>query len=190
MSAGRSRNSSATSGRIAHSGPPRCRRRRSASRKPPSPTRARAGTTSWPVAFAAVRMPVASPRRATNQRFATTAASVTDTAPVATPITTPHRSVNCQVSLIRSVASAPAATAATATITHRLRPNGRTWPPRRPAEPVEHQVEPGREADRGCCPAEVVVQRDDEHPDHRPEPGHGRERHERDGEDDPAVVER
>ena len=50
---------------------------------------------SWPVAFDAVRTPVTSPRRATNQRLATSAASGTAIAPVASPMTTPQSRSSC-----------------------------------------------------------------------------------------------
>ena len=46
---------------------------------------------SWPVEFAAVSRPTTRPRRAWNQRVAIIAASTGATAPVAAPVTTPHR---------------------------------------------------------------------------------------------------
>ena len=78
---------------------------------------------SWPVAFAAVRIPVARPRRATNQRLAITAARVTDTAPVAVPFTNPQSRMNCHWVLIASVSADPAATIETAIKTQRRSPN-------------------------------------------------------------------
>ena len=78
--------------------------------------------TSWPVAFAAVMIPVTSPRRRTNQRCATIAANGTDTAPVALPITTPHSSCSCHGCEILVVASDAIATIASAAITTRRIP--------------------------------------------------------------------
>src|SRR5207253_1279425 len=51
--------------------------------------------TSCPAALLAVMIPVTSPRRRTNQRVPTIAASGTDTAPVALPITSPHSTSSC-----------------------------------------------------------------------------------------------
>ncbi len=126
------------------------------------------------------RIPVARPRRATNQRFATTAASVTETAPVAIPLTTPQRSANCQVLGHRAASRASRAPPS---------PRGRDASPQpeavverrseRPAEAVQHQVETRGERDRGRRPAELLVQRVDEHPDRRAEARHRHERHER-----------
>ena len=68
--------------------------------------------TSWPVAFAAVMMPVTRPRRRTNQRCATIAASGTDTARWRSPITTPHSSCSCHGCEILIVVSDATATIA------------------------------------------------------------------------------
>ena len=51
---------------------------------------------SWPVALAAVRMPITRPRRATNQRLAMVAAKTRAIEPVPRPISTPQVSTSCQ----------------------------------------------------------------------------------------------
>ena len=51
--------------------------------------------TSCPVAFAADSMPITRPRRSSNQRVATTAASTIAVTPVPAPTTTPHNRKNC-----------------------------------------------------------------------------------------------
>ena len=56
--------------------------------------------TSCPVALLAVSIPVTTPRRSTNQRFAMTAASVTPIAPVASPLATPQSRSSCHGLLI------------------------------------------------------------------------------------------
>ena len=96
-----------------------------AHRQPPSrASTARTGRKiSWPVAYAADRTPVTRPRRATNHRVATTAASGDDRQPVAAPMTTPQSSVSCQSALMPIVAAVPAAVAARAAATTRRTPN-------------------------------------------------------------------
>src|SRR5438045_9344491 len=65
--------------------------------------------TIWPLALLAVRIPVTRPRRVENQRFATTAASGTPTAPVAPPTSTPQSRSSCQGAVMIVVRDAPVA---------------------------------------------------------------------------------
>ena len=51
--------------------------------------------TSWPVALAADSAPSTRPRRSSNQRVATIAASTIEVTPVPVPTSTPHSSVSC-----------------------------------------------------------------------------------------------
>jgi hypothetical protein len=81
---------------------------------------------SCPVALDAVSTPVTSPRRSTNQRFAMIAASGTDTAPVANPLTTPQRMSSCHGAVIRTVRLEPAETQSNAPIVIRRSPNRST----------------------------------------------------------------
>ncbi len=60
---------------------------------------------SWPVAELAVNTPMTRPRRAVNQRLATTAPSTSAVMPVPKPSTTPQRMNKCQ-SCVACVASA------------------------------------------------------------------------------------
>ena len=78
--------------------------------------------TSWPVAVLAVRMPITRPRRSTNQRFTTAAASTTATKPEPVPTTTPQLSISCQVALIRVLAATTRASTASALSTVRRMP--------------------------------------------------------------------
>ncbi len=64
-----------------------------------------------------------SPRRSTNHRVATTAASGDDRQPVAAPMTTPQSSVSCQSALMPIVAAVPAAVREGAPTTTRRTPN-------------------------------------------------------------------
>ncbi|MNS75198.1 hypothetical protein D3C72_1087020 [compost metagenome] len=75
---------------------------------------------SWPVAELAVRMPTTSPRRAVNQRLATTAASTSAVMPEPTPSISPQATNNCHNS-VATVASAmpPAISASAAQTTFR-----------------------------------------------------------------------
>src|SRR2546423_1414933 len=65
--------------------------------------------TSWPVAPAAVRIPMTSPRRATNQRFATVAASTPAIEPVPVPTTNPQSKSSCQGCRMAGVKPTPTA---------------------------------------------------------------------------------
>ena len=65
---------------------------------------------SCPVAPAAVSAPSTSPRRCTNQRFATVAASTEAMHPVPSPTTTPHSRYSCHGAFITVVRRAPVAT--------------------------------------------------------------------------------
>ena len=65
-------------------------RRPSASRRLETMTASTGKNTSWPLALDALRSPVTRPRRCSNQRLATIAASGIAMAPVLDPITRPH----------------------------------------------------------------------------------------------------
>ena len=78
--------------------------------------------SSWPVAPAAVRMPITRPRRATNQRLAIVAAKTMAIEPVPTPISSPQVSISCQPSRTRTVSPLPAATSSRATLVTRRMP--------------------------------------------------------------------
>ena len=62
------------------------------------------------MAVLAVRTPITRPRRATNQRLATVAASTSAVAPVPMPTTTPHSSTSCQGVRITVVRATPTVT--------------------------------------------------------------------------------
>jgi len=76
-----------------------------------------------PVAPAAVRMPITSPRLATNQRLAMVAAKTIAIDPVPSPISTPQVSTSCQPWFTITVSPLPAATSANATLVTRRMPN-------------------------------------------------------------------
>ena len=95
---------------------------RAADRQPrDSTTAASAGrNTSWPVAFAADNAPSTTPRRWSNQRVATTAASTIAVTPVPAPTSTPQNSRNCHSAGIRvDAATAPARSASAPRTTRR-----------------------------------------------------------------------
>ena len=73
-----------------------------------------------PVAFAADNIPMTSPRRASNQRVATTAASTIAVTPVPAPTTTPHNRKNCHsADICDDNATAPAISASAPSTTRR-----------------------------------------------------------------------
>ncbi len=61
--------------------------------------------TSWPVALAAVSTPVTVPRRLTNQRAATVAATTSPIIPVPTPTPMPHVRISASGVVMRDVAT-------------------------------------------------------------------------------------
>ena len=63
--------------------------------------------TSCPVDALAVSTPSTVPRRATNQRFTTVAASTTATSPVPTPIPSPHSAMSCQLCRMNGAIATP-----------------------------------------------------------------------------------
>ena len=88
-----------------------------------STTRASSGRKiSCPVAFAAESAPSTTPRRATNQRVATTAARTIDVTPVPVPTQMPHSSVICHWFCIRVLSATDTASSAMAARTRRRRP--------------------------------------------------------------------
>jgi hypothetical protein len=121
MSAGSSRSHRATSG-ITSSAPDAVttdtQRHPTFSASQPSS----GSTASWPVAVAAVSPPTTRPRRDTNQRLATVAASTVAMQPDPAPTHTPHSTTSCQDAVIAVVARAAVATTARAPRTIRRMP--------------------------------------------------------------------
>ena len=78
---------------------------------------------NWPVAAAAVRTPITSPRRATNQRLATVAANTRAIDPVPSPISTPQVSISCHPCETKMVNPLPAATKTRAALVMVRMPN-------------------------------------------------------------------
>jgi hypothetical protein len=72
--------------------------------------------------LAADRAPRTSPRRASNQRVATIAASTIEVTPVPAPTQTPHSSINCHVDAILVVSATDTASSDSASSTMRRRP--------------------------------------------------------------------
>ncbi len=79
--------------------------------------------SSWPVALAAEKMPVTSPRWRSNQRLATTAPRTSAIAPVPMPMSTPQSSQSCHAEVITVVAALDRPTTTSATATVRRTPN-------------------------------------------------------------------
>ncbi|MCY1330003.1 hypothetical protein D9M69_156240 [compost metagenome] len=69
---------------------------------------------SWPVAELAVSRPMTSPRRALNQRLATTAASTSAVSPEPTPSISPHATKSCHSSVDTVASAMPPAISASA----------------------------------------------------------------------------
>ena len=65
------------------------------------------------MALAAESAPSTRPRRSSNQRVATTAASTIDVTPVPVPTSTPHSSVSCHSVCMRVVSATDTASSAT-----------------------------------------------------------------------------
>ena len=78
---------------------------------------------SWPVAPAAVRTPVTTPRLRTNHRVATVAAKLIAIEPVPAPISTPQQRISCQLALMKTVPAAPTAMTNNAVAETRRMPN-------------------------------------------------------------------
>ena len=143
-----------------------------------------------PVALPAVSTPRTMPRRSTNQRLTTVAASTVAIEPVPIPTTTPQRSTSCQGAVIWVVSKrtggdrdqrgrdrpleAPA-------VDHRRG--------ERPHEAKEQEVDRDRERDRRPAPAKIVLQRDDQDPRSGPKPGCADQGHKGDPGHDPGVVD-
>ena len=122
MSSGRSRMKTSTTAKTITAAPDTTS---AAARHPCRSTmRARNGrNTSCPVAFAADSAPSTVPRRASNHRVATTAASTIDVTPVPVPTHTPHNSVICHWLCICVVSPTETARSASATTTRRRIPH-------------------------------------------------------------------
>ena len=75
------------------------------------------------MAFAAESAPITSPRRWSNQRVATTAASTIEVPPVPVPTSTPHNSISCHWLCIRVERATDAASSARAASMTRRRPH-------------------------------------------------------------------
>ena len=75
------------------------------------------------MALAAVRTPITSPRRRTNQRLATVAANTSAIDPVPSPISTPQSSTSCQLLVTKTLRPLPAAISSSATLVTARIPN-------------------------------------------------------------------
>ena len=145
---------------------------------------------SCPVAFAAVRMPLTSPRRATNQRVETVATKAIDIEPVPRPTSSPQHSSSCQLCVMNTVSPLPAATRSSATHDHRpdaeaVHQGGRE----RRHQPEQRHVDRHRRADGGVRPAELHVQRIHEHARDRTERRRAEHGHEGHRGDEPGPVQ-
>ena len=78
--------------------------------------------TSCPVALAAESMPSTRPRRASNQRLTTIAASTMAVTPVPVPTSTPQKSVSCHCECMVEESATPAVSTARASSTMRRSP--------------------------------------------------------------------
>ncbi len=78
--------------------------------------------TSWPVAVLAASNPTTSPRRFSNQREATVAASTAAVMPVPRPTTTPHSNTSCHTCCMNIEAKMPLMITASAKVTTRRMP--------------------------------------------------------------------
>jgi hypothetical protein len=83
----------------------------------------RGRNSSCPVALPAVRMPVTSPRRATNHRDVTVATKASAIDPVPSPTSTPQHRISCQLDVMNTVRPLPIATTVSAAATTRRIPN-------------------------------------------------------------------
>src|SRR5258708_7077561 len=174
-SAGRSRMNSATSGIPSSAAPATT----SADARHPKFTASHASAgrkISCPVAPAAVKAPSTRPRRWTNQRFATMAASTVAIEPVPTPTTTPHSRSSCHGWCMKTVSPDPADTAHKAA-------------GKRCEEAEQHQVEGARDRDRCARPSELVLEGDDQDAGRRANPRRAQQREPGDSGHDPAVME-
>ena len=79
--------------------------------------------TSCPVAQAAPKRPITRPRRAVNQRFATSAPKTSAVDPTPSPTSTPQRITSCHEAFITSVRPVPVAMSARAATATCLIPN-------------------------------------------------------------------
>ena len=145
---------------------------------------------SWPAAEPAVSTPSARPRRAVNQRVATTAPSTSAVRPAPTPTMTPHSSVSCQTSAHPKRQREADADqddradhdASEAEAVDQARGEGRH-------QPVDQQPQRHGGGNVLGAPAELAFERQEQHAGQ----GHRAGGDEREGEDDrqhdPAVME-
>ena len=145
--------------------------------------------SSWPVALAAEKMPVTSPRWVWNHRFATMAPNTRAIAPVPTPMNTPQSSQSCHGRVISVVR--PLATPTTHQRDGDRAPHAEALHERggeRRDEAVEHEVEADRPRRDGPRPAELGLDRLEQHPGRAAEGGGGHEGAEGHGGHDPGAV--
>jgi hypothetical protein len=145
--------------------------------------------TSCPVAVLAVRMPMTRPRRAVNHRWTIVAPRTIAVVPVPSPTSTPQKSTSCHGVRIAVVRATPVA--ASEGSDDRPPDAGRLHDRRgeRSDQAVEDQVDRDRRRDEGAVPAELLLERHDEHAWRRAHPG-GSEKDDEDHRGDlPGVVD-
>ena len=125
-----------------------------------------------------------------NQRVATVAASTMAVSPVPMPTTRPQSTMSCHTCVMASDASSPPAISTAAQIMTRRKPEAVHERRRERAEQSEQQeAQRQRRRDLRIVPAELALQRNDQHA--RRAHGAGRHQHgqEGDADHDPAVVD-
>ena len=146
--------------------------------------------TSCPVAFAAESAPSTMPRRASNHRVATTAASTIDVTPVPVPTHTPHNSVTCHWLLhLRGERDGDG----------EERQGGDHEPPQAPSvhrrrgegsdQAEQRDVDRDGGRNHGAAPPELGFERHHEQARRGANTGRDEQRQEGDGRDDPRVVQ-
>ena len=121
--------------------------------------------TSWPVAELAASMPMTRPRRCTNQRVATVAASTMAVSPVPTPTTMPQSKMSCHTCVIASDAMQAGRRSATSaqTMTRRTPKRFMNAAANGPNKPNSKMRSAKRGGNLRVVPAELVLQRHDQH---------------------------
>ena len=166
----------------------RARRRASRAARPAPASSGR--NTSCPVAFAAESAPSTRPRRSSNHRVATTAASTIDVTPVPVPTSTPHSSVSCHWLRICVVSATDDGKqrergehdAAHAPSIHHRRGE-------RTDQPEQRDVDRDGGRDHRPVPAELALERHHQDAGRRADAGGDQQDDEGDRGDDPGVVE-
>jgi hypothetical protein len=145
--------------------------------------------TSCPVALAAVRTPMTSSRRRTNQRLATMAANTRAIDPVPSPIKHPQSRTSCQLPVTLTLRPLPAAISPRATLVTARTPKRSMRAPRTGGDPEQDQVDPDGQRDHARGPAELLLQGHHEHPGGGAEPGRALKGHKGHRGGDPRRVQ-